>query len=417
MFEKLLTGSHSKSFYTIVIGCCVLFLCVCGLLTIYSVTSVGNVEAGTNPFSDLTSQALYLVLGVAICVVLAKQPQLFNASSKVIWGFWGLCILAVLAVPFIGVTVNGATRWIAIGSATLQPSEFLKIALMLVLVKILSEYSRGEIDSMKAFIVVGVTVLLPLAFLFLTQRDLGTTFVLVATLLCLAWFAGVNVAVIGVLVGIGVLVLFAEFVSGGFRSDRFHFINPWNDGEGGYGAGYNIIRAYYAIASGGVIGNGIGGSHEKYDYLYAADNDFIFAVICEELGFIGGIVVILAVLAIFYCCMQIANAQFDMETKLVVYGAGLLLLIQSLLNIGCTVGALPTTGKPLPFVSSGGSSVLASFILLGIIMNSVMHSQVETRADRRRSKINIYSKNDATKPEKKRGSRKAQTRSRTRFDI
>ena len=417
MFDGLLTGSHSKSFYTIVISCCVVFLCVCGLLTIYSVTSVGNVEAGVDPFADLRSQAIYLAVGVAICVALAKQPQVFNASNYVIWGFWGMCVLAVLAVPFIGVTVNGATRWIAIGSATLQPSEFLKIALMLVLVKVLSEYSRGEVEGRMAGLIVVVTVGLPVAFMFVTQRDLGTTLVLVATLLCLAWIAGINVFIIAGLASLGILVVLAEFVSGGFRSERFSYINPWDDGQGGYGSGYNIIRAYYAIASGGVIGNGIGGSHEKYDYLYAADNDFIFAVICEDLGFVGGIVVLLAVLAIFYCCIQIANEQVDMEAKLVVYGAGLLLLIQSLLNIGCTVGALPTTGKPLPFVSSGGSSILASFILLGIIMNSVLHSQVETRADRRRSKINIYSKNDAPNAQKKRGNRKAPTRSRTRFDI
>ena len=416
--NRLLLGTHSKEFYTIVIGCCVTFLCVVGLLTIYSVTSVGNVEVGADPLADLRSQAIYLALGVVLCVVLTKLPQVFNASSLVIWGFWLACILAVLAVPFVGITVNGATRWIAVGPVTLQPSEFLKIALMLVLVKVLSEYARGDVDSLKAGIIVTATIVVPLAILFVTQRDLGTTFVLASTLLCLAWIAGISPVLIGVIAALGFLVVLLDFASGGFRSERFVYINPWNDGQNGYGSGYNIIRSYYAIASGGIFGNGIGGSHEKYDYLYAADNDFIFAVICEEMGFVGGIVVILCVLAIFFCCIKIANEQQQIETRLVVYGAGLLLLIQSLLNIGCTVGVLPTTGKPLPFVSSGGSSILASFILLGIIMNSVMHSEVETRSDRKRSKINIYSKTDFSGSEKKkRGGRNAPTRSRTRFDI
>ena len=419
MLNRLLTSTHSKEFYTIAIGCCVTFLCVCGLLTIYSVTSVGNVEAGVDPFGDLRSQAIYLGLGLVFCIVLARVPQVFNKAGVGIWVYYGICIVGILAVPFVGVTVNGATRWLNLGFATIQPSEFLKIALMLVLVKILSEYSRGEIDGKRAGGIVVLFVALPLVFLFFTQRDLGTTFVLGATLLCLAYIAGVSYFLLGIIAAGGFLLIIADFASGGFRSGRLVYLNPWNDGQGGYGTGYNIIRSYYAIASGGVIGNGIGASHEKYDYLYAADNDFIFAVICEEMGFVGGIVVILCVLVIFFCCVRIANAQEQMETKLVVYGAGFLLLIQSLLNIGCTVGVLPTTGKPLPFVSSGGSSILTSFILLGIILNSVMHSEVETRADRKRSKINIYSKSDVPKTEKKqrRTGEKTPTRSRTRFDI
>lgn len=418
MLIRSLLSEHTKEFFTIVIGCCVTLLCVVGLQTVYSVTSVGNVENGSSPFNDLAGQAVYLLIGLVFCIILTKLPQVFNASSVIVWGFWIVCITATLAVPFVGINVNGATRWIPVGPFTIQPSEFLKIALMLMLVKVLSEYSRGDIDFKKACIIVGTTVIVPLGFLFLTQRDLGTTFVLGATLLCLAWLAGVNFFVIAALFGVAVLVVVFEFASGGFRSERFVFINPWNDGQGGYGSGYNIIRSYYAISSGGLFGNGIGGSHEKYDYLYAADNDFIFAVICEEMGFIGGIVVIICVLAIFFSCIKIAGLASQMETKLVVYGAGLLLLIQSLLNIGCTVGVLPTTGKPLPFVSSGGSSIIASFMLLGIILNSVFHSQVETRADKKRSKIVIYSKTENDDAEKKkRDKKRKQPRERTRFDI
>jgi cell division protein FtsW len=253
----------------------------------------------------------------------------------------------------------------------------------------------------------------PLAFLFITEKDLGTTFVTGACLFALLYLSGVNRKILGTLL-IGGIALICFFAFGGsdFRSERFVYTNPWDDGAGGYGSGYNIIRSYYAIASGGVFGNGIGGSHEKYDYLYAADNDFIFAIICEEMGLIGGLVVILCILTIFVCCIKIASVQSQMENKLVLYGTGLLLVIQSLLNIGCTVGVLPTTGKPLPFVSSGGSSVIASFIMLGVILNAVTHSEVVTRADRKRSKINIYS-NSEVEPDKNRsrGSRNGQERS------
>ncbi len=395
MFTKLQANTHSKEAYTIVIGCCVVFLCVVGLLSIYSVTSVGNVEAGLNPFSDLGQQFFYIILGIIICVVLMKVPQLFNVSSPVIWVFWGVCLAGIVAVAAFGTTVNGAKRWLPLGPVTIQPSEFLKIALMLVMVKLLSEWIRGERDSKQTFIMVAATVGAPLLFLFVTQRDLGTSAIAGLCLFALLYIAKVDVRILGGILVLGIFgIVFFAMNASNFRSDRFVFTDPWDDGAGGYGAGYNIIRSYYAIASGGVFGNGIGGSHEKYDYLYAADNDFIFAIICEEMGLIGAILVLICILAIFICCIKIASVQDQMENKLVLYGTGLLLIIQSLLNIGCTVGVLPTTGKPLPFVSSGGSSVIASFILLGVILNAVMHSQVETRADRRRSKINIYSKDD-----------------------
>lgn len=422
MFAKLFSGTHSKEFWTVVIGCCVTFLSVVGILTVYSVTSVGNVEAGSDPFSDLWHQIAFIIAGVAICVLLARMPQIFNIPNFLIWTIWGACVALIVYVAISGTTVNGATRWLTIGGVTFQPSEFLKIAVMLMMVKIVSEHSRGEVDSKNATILICITCAAPLVFLLVTQRDLGSSFVLFATLVCILWLAGIRGDIIaGIVVVAGIGLFFELFVRGGFRSERLNYLNPWDDGEGGYGAGYNIIRSYYAIASGGVFGNGIGASHEKYDYLYAADNDFIFAVICEELGFVGGVLVILCVIAIFVCCVQIANAQEQMETKLVAYGAGLLLLIQSLLNIGCTVGVFPTTGKPLPFVSSGGSSILASFILLGIIFNSVAHCKVVTRAEKKRSKINIYTKEDLAQadveePESKRTGNRG-TRPRPRFDF
>ena len=423
MLSRLLAKTQSKEFCAIVIACCVMFLCVVGILTVYSVTSVGNVESGTDPFIDLAHQIAFVVAGVGICVLLAKVPQIFNISNFLIWTVWVLCVALVAYVAINGTTVNGATRWLTIAGFTFQPSEFLKIAVMLMMVKILGEYSRGEVDSKNAAILIIATCAAPLVFLLVTQRDLGSSLVLFATLVGLLYLANIRGDIIaGIVVIAGVALLFELFVRGGYRSERLSFINPWDDGEGGYGSGYNIIRSYYAIASGGIFGNGIGASHEKYDYLYAADNDFIFAVICEEMGLVGGVLVVICVLAIFLCCVQIASAQEQTETKLVAYGAGLLLLIQSLLNIGCTVGVLPTTGKPLPFVSSGGSSILASFILLGIIFNSVTHSKVVTQAEKKRSKINIYSKVDVEKeneevPEKKRTGKRRADRSRPRFDF
>lgn len=397
--QNIFEETYSKSTYALVIICCVMVLCVIGLLMIYSVTSATNAESGHSTITDVAHQFAYILAGVVVAIFLARYKNLFDAGSYIIVGYWILCLILVGLVAVVGVSVNGATRWLSIGNAfTIQPSEFLKIALVLMIVQFLANYRYGTMTALQAAGWIGVTVVLPLVFLFLTQRDMGTTLVCCATLLALCYLAGVDNRLLLAIIAVGVVgVLAIIFLGGDFRSGRMVFLNPWDDGEDGYGSGYNLIRAFYAISSGGLFGVGIGNSHEKYDYLYAADNDFIFAVICEEMGLLGGLLVIACIGAIFFCCIKIAETETEIEAKLIVYGCGLLLVIQSCLNIGSTVGALPTTGKPLPFVSSGGSSVLASFIVLGIILNAVTHEKVQRREDIHRQNIEVLSDSGRTR--------------------
>jgi cell division protein FtsW len=202
-----------------------------------------------------------------------------------------------------------------------------------------------------------------------TQSDLGTTLVCAVGILTVLWLAGVSWQLFAGIVVVGVLAVCVAIFGTGYRSDRLVFIDPWNDGDSGYGSGFNLIRALYAIAEGGLFGSGVGASHEKYSYLFAADCDFVYAVICDELGAIGGIIVIVLFLLILWAGVTIAKNAASAHGAFLAGGCTIMLVFQAFLNICCTVGVAPTTGKPLPFISSGGTSVIASLCMVGLILS------------------------------------------------
>ena len=174
-----------------------------------------------------------------------------------------------------------------------------------------------------------------------------------------------------ILIVIGCLVVFAlgATVFSSYRGDRFLYLNPWNDGENGYGRGYQIIHSYYAFAEGGIFGTGLGNSREKYLYLPESETDFIYAIIGEELGLIGAVAIIIVWLVLLWAGMRIARAATDDFGAMISGALTIMLVFQAFLNIGCVIGVFPTTGKPLPFISSGGSSLIASFMMIGLILS------------------------------------------------
>ena len=190
---------------------------------------------------------------------------------------------------------------------------------------------------------------------------------------------------------------FAFFVFGliavfgtGYRSDRMLFLNPWDDGEDGYGNGFQLIHSFYAFAEGGLFGVGLGNSREKFLYLPEAETDFIFAVVGEELGLVGAMVVVALFLGILWSSLRIARLAPDMFGLMVAGGCGIMLTAQAFLNIGCVVGLLPTTGKPLPFLSSGGSSLIATFILIGLILSVARGADLQPSVyEQRRADLRI----------------------------
>ncbi len=348
----------------------VLALVAIGIVTVYSATSASLASAGENPFGDVVMQLAYVGIGVVVLLAMwFAFPYRDWTGGLLLYGYYFLCMFLLVMTFVAGKEVNGAKRWLFIGSIGFQPSEFIKIALIMMTIRIVHDRESGVLQLRAAFLQFAVLVALPLAFMLLTQSDLGTVAICFVGVFAVLWLGGVSgrwLAAIAVIALVGGLVMVFGV---GYRSSRLVFLNPWGDGQEGLGDGYNIMHAYYAIAEGGLFGRGIGSSSEKYGYLFASDSDFIFAIIAEEMGMVGALVVIALFLVILFAGLKIAAECVDDYGKMIAGGLTIMLVFQAFLNIGCTIGVFPTTGKPLPFISSGGTSVISSLMTVGIILS------------------------------------------------
>ncbi|MCL2889059.1 MAG: FtsW/RodA/SpoVE family cell cycle protein, partial [Eggerthellaceae bacterium] len=232
-------------------------------------------------------------------------------------------------------------------------------------------------------------VLIPLMLQYRLQSDLGTTIICFVGILAIMWLGEVPLPVFfGILVaGVG-LALLASFNTE-YRAERLIFLNPWNDGKEGLGDGYQLIHSFYAFSEGGIFGVGLGNSREKFLYLPQAESDFIFAIIGEELGLLGALIVIGLFLCLLYAGMRIARKAPDDFGMLIAGGLTVIIVFQAFLNMGCAIGVVPTTGKPLPFISSGGSSLIASLAMLGIVLSVSRGAVMPDIHEQRRADLRV----------------------------
>ena len=290
---------------------CVAGLTLMGLVMVYSTSSIDAVAGGRNMFRDVGMQALYAVIGIGMGLIVWKALPYRLWATNFVWVVWAISVVLLVLTAVVGVDVNGAQRWLKIGIVQIQPSEFAKIGLLLTSIYIYYMYDSGAFDPKATALAFIVGVLVPLMFLFFTQSDLGTTAVLALAIVAVLWFGGVRASIVGgVLVALLVFAAFAILRSG-YRSDRLVFLDPFNDGKDGLGNGYQMTRSYIAIVSGGLFGRGLGGSHEKFQYLFASDCDFIYSIIIEELGLVGGLVVLALVLGLLVSGLRIAESAPD----------------------------------------------------------------------------------------------------------
>lgn len=371
-----------------------MLICVCALVAIgfvmvYSTTSVVLVHEEKDPFSDLTSQIVFAIIGIVAAIVVWRIIPYEAWGGALTWIVWGVGILLLLLTAIMGKDYYGAQRWLYIGSLGLQPSELIKITLLLMMIRILYDARQGNIEIRAAVVQFILFVVAPLVFLYATQSDLGTTLICGVAIFAVLWLGGVSWKPLLIIAGVALVVAIYAIFGTGYRSDRLVFLDPWNDGKDGYGAGYNIIRAYYAIAGGGLFGVGIGNSHEKFDYLFGSESDFIFAVLAEETGLVGALVVIVLFLILLFAGLQIAENAPDELGAMIAGGFAIMLVFQAFLNIGCTIGVLPTTGKPLPFISSGGTSLVASLIDAGLILSVARAAMQPSVYERNRDNLRV----------------------------
>lgn len=357
----------------------VLVLVSFGLVMVYSASSATAVLTDTDPTGLVVRQAIAAVLGVAAFMLMTRMnPTALRRLSRPLF-LVAVGLLVVVLVPGIGTTVNGSQRWITLGAfGQIQPSELAKLALVLWLAAAIArEPARvRRKDGLVPYL--GVAAI-P-ALLILVEPDLGTTVILLVAAAAVLAVAGARTkqlmaAGAGAVVLGGFAIMFADY-----RRDRlFAFIDPWSD-QGG--AGFQAVQAQLALGSGGVTGVGLGDGIQKAFYLPEADTDMILAAVGEELGLIG-VFGVLAAFALFAITgFRIALDAPDLHLQLVAAGVTTLVVGQAVVNIAAVLGMMPVTGVPLPFISSGGSSLIVVLASAGLLVNIARRSDTARRAAR-----------------------------------
>jgi len=345
----------------------VVILVILGLITVYSASfALGDLEYG-NPYYFATRQALWAVIGVGLLVVFMRMDyRLLRPLSPLIM-MAALLGLAAVLVPGIGVDRYGASRWIALGPLPpMQPSEFAKLALIIYVSAWLSSRERN-VRSFAAGFVPFVLMVGLVAGLVMAEPDMGTTIIIVLTTITLFFMAGGALTHLVALISIGGVAASFLLLSGGYRMDRlFAFISPEADPSG---RGFHILQLLIALGSGGITGLGIGASRQKFFYVPSAHTDGVFAIIGEEMGFIGAVLVILLFAFLVYRGIRVMLNAPDNFGALLAIGVTSWIGYQAIINIGGITRSIPMTGVPLPFLSFGGSALAATMAGIGILLS------------------------------------------------
>lgn len=375
---------------------CLIAICMFGLLMIYSASSVESLQENGSSWFFLYRQAIFMFIGFVLFAVIGSRLlpwPLFR--SKLVWGVWFGVLVLLIAVLFLGQGAEewGASRWIDLGFFNLQPAEVAKPVIIVLTAKIFADYFEdGTIDT-RAFLI-QMLIMLPIPlFLIFKEPDLGTTIIIALTVFAIAILCGLPWRVVAFVTIAAFVFGAAAIVTSPYRAKRFlAFLDPWSDP---YDTGYQATLAIMAFASGGLFGRGIGNSTMKYHYLPEAHNDYILAIIGEELGFVGTAIFVLVFVAMIIAAFYICREAPTLHAQLLASGCTIILAVQFLINVFGILGVMPMTGKPLPFVSYGGSSIIASLVLAALIFRVSVESNVETAADRRRSGMAVMGERSA----------------------
>jgi len=337
-----------------------------GLVMILSASSVTALQYEGSSYYYFERQLLWLFVGSVVFVITLRLD--YRIWRRFAVPLIALCVLllVVVLVPGIGQNVNGSSRWIGVGSFGIQPSEFAKLAMLVFAADLLARRQSWINDTrvtlrpvMVAFGVFGALIML--------QPNLGTTIVLATITFTVLFVAGTP---LGSLAGWGVAgACVAGMASMGesYRRARIlAFLHPWNDP---LNTGYQTIQSQVSVASGGWFGVGLGASKAKWGFLPYAHTDFIFAIISEELGIVGAMAVVGLFVALGFLGFRTGLRTADPFGRMLAIGITTWLCVQAFVNIGAVIGVLPITGVPLPFISFGGSSLLATMAAAGILLN------------------------------------------------
>ncbi len=364
-------GTDSGRYFDFSLLFIIVFLLCFGLVMLYSTSSYESRMKFSDAGFYLKKQLLATTLGgVAMFAVMLFGYKRLKKYAFPIYVI-AVCSVFLVKTP-IGVSSNGASRWINIGIGTIQPAEFIKWAVIILLARVLSKkaYTLNKMgNALKIFMIAGV----PAILIFFLTSNMSSAIIICFIGIVMMYVAAPKknkiiplCAIIGV-AGVIALLLSSLHGSGGYRTNR---IKVWRNPET-YSAegGYQIVQGLYAIGSGGLFGKGLGQSVQKLGFVPEAQNDYIFSIICEELGLFGGIAVIGMFLFMIWRFMTISNNAPDLFTSLLVVGTMAHIAIQVLMNVAVVTNTMPNTGVTLPFISYGGTSIMFLLAEMGMVLS------------------------------------------------
>jgi cell division protein FtsW len=341
-------------------------LLIIGLIFIYSSSSVFALEQQGSAYYFLKKQIVGLALGTigALFCYCIPVKVLKQCTPLFFWGSW-LLTLGTL-IPGISRTIHGSSRWLSLGGFSFQPSDLLKITLILFVARFIEKKAHLPF-TFKTYLLPCLILIGTTSIVLLRQPDFGLTVTLATTSMLMLFIAGLPLLYVGIALGTALPTLALLIFAFPYRLKRILvFLDPWKDPKG---AGFQIIQSLIAIGSGGWFGIGIGQSKQKFFYLPMQHTDFIFSIIAEETGFVGASIIVILYISFLYLGCKIALQLPDLFERFTVIGLTLMITLQAFINIFVTTGLLPTKGIGLPFISYGNSALICSLCMIGIIAN------------------------------------------------
>jgi cell division protein FtsW len=335
-----------------------------GIMMVFSSTSIRAYADYGDSFYFLKKQFLWSVIGIGAMIFFMNID--YNIYKRLAQLGMLTSIGLLILVLFTGKVIGGSQRWLGIGMFRVQPSEIIKLAMIIYMARYLST-KQERLDSFMKGLGPPLLVLGLICGLILLQPDLGTAVTIGGTVMVMFVAAGVSYKYLATLGCAGCLGLVYLIYSAPYRKERFlAFLDPWSDP---LDSGFHIIQSLYALGSGGLFGVGIGQSRQKFFYLPEPGTDFIFAIIGEELGFVGALVIVLLFFLFAWRGLRIALEVPDLFGSLLAVGITTMITLQAIINIGVVTGSMPVTGITLPFISYGGSSLVIMLSGVGILLN------------------------------------------------
>lgn len=343
-----------------------LLLAGLGLVMVFSSSGVMAERLNGNRYYFFQRQALFALVSLVLMGICAWMPRKVLHGPVYLWLFAIIGLLVLTLVPPFSVKAGGARRWMHFGPATLQPMELAKVVLVMYLAYFFSQKQK-LVRSFSVGFIPPVMVTGFLGLILLLQPDFGGAVFLGMLFFLMSLVGGTRLTYLAVSMMFGVGAMGLLIASSPYRFKRwFAFLDPFKDPQN---VGYQLVQSFYAFGSGGITGAGFGAGKQKLFYLPEAHNDFIMAVLGEELGFIGISIVFICIGILLWRSFRVALAQDDLRDRFTAYGMALVLGLGFLLNLAVVLGCVPPKGVAMPFLSYGGSNLLSCFLCVGILLN------------------------------------------------